>query len=45
MLFAVRRGTALLWPWQPGAERIERGDKLVVVRATRDGAAPGAKPT
>ena len=44
VVIAVRRGTTLLWPWQPGAQRLERGDKLVVVRATQH-AASRTKPT
>src|SRR5262245_60831947 len=34
VVIAVRRGSRLLWPWQPAAQRLERGDRLVVVRAT-----------
>jgi voltage-gated potassium channel len=34
VVMAVRRGTQLLWPWQPAAQRLVAGDRLVVVRAT-----------
>ena len=40
VVIAVRRGARLLWPWQPAAQRLERGDRLVVVRATTP--TPGA---
>ena len=41
VVIAVRRGTKLLWPWQPAAQRLERGDRLIVVRATQ--ATPGGR--
>jgi voltage-gated potassium channel len=34
VVIAVRRSARLLWPWQPDAQRLVPGDKLVVVRAT-----------
>lgn len=34
VLIAVRRGSGLIWAWQPAAQRLEKGDKLIVVRAT-----------
>lgn len=35
VVIAVRRGAALLWPWQPGAAQLVAGDRLVVVQATQ----------
>ena len=34
VVIAVRRGGALIWPWQPGARTLVAGDRVVVVRAT-----------
>ena len=34
VVIAVRRGTALLWPWQPAARQLAAGDRLIVVRPT-----------
>ena len=34
VVIAVRRGAQLLWPWQPAAQRLAAGDRLVVIRAT-----------
>jgi hypothetical protein len=35
VVIAVRRGAALIWPWQPAAQTLLAGDRLVVVRATQ----------
>lgn len=40
VVIAVRRGTTLLWPWQPAARKLEAGDRLIIIRAT--GRAPVA---
>lgn len=37
VVIAVRRGSRLFWPWQPDAQRLEEGDRLIVVRATTAG--------
>jgi voltage-gated potassium channel len=34
VVIAVRRGAALLWPWQAAAHSLAAGDRLVVVRET-----------
>jgi voltage-gated potassium channel len=34
VVIAVRRAERLLWPWQPAAQTLAAGDRLVVVRAT-----------
>jgi len=34
VVIAVRRGARLIWPWQPAAQALAAGDRLVVVRAT-----------
>jgi voltage-gated potassium channel len=39
VVIAVRRGSSLLWPWQAAAQRLLRGDRLIVVRA------PGSSTT
>jgi voltage-gated potassium channel len=37
-VFGWRRAPHLLWPWQPAAQRLVAGDRLVVVRATQSAA-------
>ncbi len=32
VLLAVRRGSTLIWPWQPGAQMLIAGDRLVLIR-------------
>lgn len=35
VVIAVRRSGALLWAWQPAAQRLEDTDRLIVVQATQ----------
>jgi voltage-gated potassium channel len=34
VLIAIRRGHRLLWPWEAAARTLERGDHLIVMRAS-----------
>jgi voltage-gated potassium channel len=44
VVIAVRRDARLLWPWQPEAQRLAAGDRLVVVRATQSTGVSRAAP-